>query len=1339
MKKRLISIFMMLMVTLTSMPIATFANVSTNVNVATDADKSKTKTDAISEWSQIDTIQGARVTTINGASIQLEKPDNIEAVDSKDNLAQEVTPAALNQPIVTIDTINEKQPGDKLVISGVTTINEVIIQVETPNKTNLYVNTVKSNNGRFTDNIQLPIDSMLGTYKVKVGQGANYTEAEFVVKKVSEVVGKAALNAKIKEAESINRTLYTESSYNNLQIVLTAAKNTSMREDVTQADVISSKDNLEQAISKLEIITAEMVAKSITTVSVLSVEDARVTVPTVPEGFTISIESTTPAGLVARDGIVTRQINVTNEVVLVFKVTKISDGSVAYTNAIKLLIQGNILTIDDIKYVRQGDNLIFRGNTSFNKLIIMIFETQNGVRKTTPLHIVTNVTIENGRYSGKVVIPSMWPDNEYVVIVGKPGEKLELGSVQKKFSIVSSILGIDKTTLNAKISQIEKLDATLYTYDTFNSLLSALDKAKKVISNLNATQLEVDDSIAALENALNALVTKAPEIIIDPITGMQPGDTFEIKGKISGKASSNEVIINIKDPNGVDIFVNTVRYDGEFRQTVTLARNSLPGTYKVSIGQGKLIGRTTFEVTQVSVVVNKTVLNATITRAEKLDTTAYTKESVTELVEAINAAKDINRNEDATQIQIDEVNAKLEKALEHLQIITIDMVAGAVTTVSISMEDDVRLLIPKIPEGYTISIHNATSPSLISEVGIITVPEVDTEVEVVFKVTKVSDGTVKFTKPILVKIPGRSITIDNIDYVVSGQTLTVKGKTNYDKILIALFETKGGKRLSTPLHIFTNVVKEMKDGSILYSTNITINTTWLEGEYIIIVGKQGSKINQYASIQKFRIVKSDPNKEYLETLIKQIESSTREYTEESYSAVRIDLDSALSKGKLAIKGTKEKIQAAIDELKEIIKRLVRKPTDPTNPTDPTDPTNPTNPTTPTTPTTPEDKKKEITLTDGNLGKDTDMIYDEINKNIKIILSESNIKNLIDAQNKESKGTKKVTLELPSNEVLTSYNVVIPINLLKYENRSIDLEVRSKLASLSIASGKKELIKEGKESNISIGTIEKEKLKEGLKEIVGRRPILDISMTVDGKKQVLENHSSMLSVSIPYEATKEELSNTEAIVVYAIDKDGNGSIVPGARYDTQTKTVNFIATKLGNFAVGYRTFNFKDITKNASVKKSSEILTSKGIMYEQAKDIFVPELKLSKGNFVIALVKTLQLDAEINYPENKPYRELEIAKYLKLMNDVKGINGTITKAEMLIFVEKAMNASGKKLVAGNVDDLKKYSDFKQLSQEMKVSMAALLKNGIIVQGGKYLDPNKIMTKADMVEILYKLYK
>lgn len=102
-------------------------------------------------------------------------------------LCLSLVPAAVfaNGSAVTLDAIGEKAPGGAVVISGTSTLDEVIIKVLRPGNSVLFYDITKVNGGKFSSSFTLGASEASGTYKVIAGLATEVANAEFVVKKAN--------------------------------------------------------------------------------------------------------------------------------------------------------------------------------------------------------------------------------------------------------------------------------------------------------------------------------------------------------------------------------------------------------------------------------------------------------------------------------------------------------------------------------------------------------------------------------------------------------------------------------------------------------------------------------------------------------------------------------------------------------------------------------------------------------------------------------------------------------------------------------------------------------------------------------------------------------------------------------------------------------------------------------------------------------------------------------------------------------------------------------------------------------------------------------------------------
>lgn len=92
--------------------------------------------------------------------------------------------------------------------------------------------------------------------------------------------------------------------------------------------------------------------------------------------------------------------------------------------------------------------------------------------------------------------------------------------------------------------------------------------------------------------------------------------------------------------------------------------------------------------------------------------------------------------------------------------------------------------------------------------------------------------------------------------------------------------------------------------------------------------------------------------------------------------------------------------------------------------------------------------------------------------------------------------------------------------------------------------------EGKEAVVTIGQGDITGLTAEIQEAIGGRPVVQLTLEIDGKQATWNNPNAPVTVSMSYTPTAEELANAESIVVYHIDGEDNLVCVPNGRYDAE---------------------------------------------------------------------------------------------------------------------------------------------------------------------------------------------
>lgn len=345
--------------------------------------------------------------------------------------------------------------------------------------------------------------------------------------------------------------------------------------------------------------------------------------------------------------------------------------------------------------------------------------------------------------------------------------------------------------------------------------------------------------------------------------------------------------------------------------------------------------------------------------------------------------------------------------------------------------------------------------------------------------------------------------------------------------------------------------------------------------------------------------------------------------------------------------------------------------------------------------------------------------------------------------------KNVTLDIPAVQGVNSYSVGLPAAALtngaKDNKLTISTEFGQVVISGNMLTGTPE--SSGKEIALEIGKGDKSGLPAEMKAALGDRPIIQLSLKVDGKETAWSNPGAPVTVSVPYQPSADELKNPEMIVIRYMDESGKVMTVPSGRYASKTGMVTFTTTHLGDFAVAYVSKTFTDLGKAAWAKNAVEVLASKDILKTEGGE-FHPSTDITRADFLYSLVRALGLTAKAdgNFSDEQKnayyYNELAIAKALGITNGQNngsfGSDQKITRQDMMVLTERALKLEKKLITQGTTADLEKFSDKSKVASYAMGSVAAMVKEGLIQGSGNKINPAGNTTKAEAAVFLYRLY-
>lgn len=296
--------------------------------------------------------------------------------------------------------------------------------------------------------------------------------------------------------------------------------------------------------------------------------------------------------------------------------------------------------------------------------------------------------------------------------------------------------------------------------------------------------------------------------------------------------------------------------------------------------------------------------------------------------------------------------------------------------------------------------------------------------------------------------------------------------------------------------------------------------------------------------------------------------------------------------------------------------------------------------------------------------------------------------------------------------------------------------------------------DGKTAGITVAQGNTSGLTDAEKAAVGNHPLIQLTLTLDGKQTEWNNPAVPVTVTIPYAPTAAELENPECIIIWYLDGSGNLVCVPNGHYDAATGTVTLKTTHFSFFAGGYNKVTFNDVAENAWYGTAVDFIAARGITTGTGGGNYSPGAKLTRGEFLVMLMRTYGIAPVKNPTDNFAdagntwyTNYLAAAKRLGISNGI-GDNmfapgKEITRQEMFTLLYNALNVIGQlpqeqKLPVGSSGKtLSDFSDADNIASWAKDAITLLVKTGTVSGSGGKLSPTDTTTRAEMAQVLYNL--
>ncbi|MGG2105301.1 S-layer homology domain-containing protein [Lysinibacillus pakistanensis] len=364
-----------------------------------------------------------------------------------------------------------------------------------------------------------PTNNTVNGYVIEYGGMPGDEKFALSASKKIVFVDKTALNNKKIEItnENLNPTDYTPESWNGLQKALSEANTILTNPTATQAEVDAAlatltnvKDNLVHVKPKPETAVLEQTAGA-NKVAVTFDKNIQVTDLA---GFAITVDGTevTPTGFeVVGDKLVLTFPNNPDVTDKAVKVKYDGTGNLQGTNG--AAIEQFELPVEDpysaAFQITKPDAVTANPQptiggkvdvTTTPSTVTIVLKND----KDEPVLVDVAAIVDPTTGEWTFTPPTDLPDGTYTIIATATNGQQ---TVTKKhtFTVATTPI-VNKVPLQQKVEEAKNLVAGEYTPASWSNYQTALNKAKEILANPNATQEEVDKALAALTGAQNALV-----------------------------------------------------------------------------------------------------------------------------------------------------------------------------------------------------------------------------------------------------------------------------------------------------------------------------------------------------------------------------------------------------------------------------------------------------------------------------------------------------------------------------------------------------------------------------------------------------------------------------------------------------------------------------------------------------------------------------------------------------------------------------------------------------------------------------------------------------------------
>jgi hypothetical protein len=353
-----------------------------------------------------------------------------------------------------------------------------------------------------------------------------------------------------------------------------------------------------------------------------------------------------------------------------------------------------------------------------------------------------------------------------------------------------------------------------------------------------------------------------------------------------------------------------------------------------------------------------------------------------------------------------------------------------------------------------------------------------------------------------------------------------------------------------------------------------------------------------------------------------------------------------------------------------------------------------------------------------------------------------------SQDKLVSGGKSLVITMPEIDDVSDYILGIPVSGLSSDRANGALTLNSNAGSVTLPSNMLTGTDAatGNVAEIELGLYDPAGLTGKARAAVGDRPVLSLTLYIDGEQADWNNHNAPVTVRIPY--TPADGENLNAIVIWYIEGDGKLNCVQNGHYDSKTGTVTFRTTHFSLYAVAYNPVSFSDVEADSWYNDAVGFIAARGITAGTGNGNYSPDAKLTRGEFIVMMMKSYGIAMDENPTDN--FSDAGSTYYTGYLASAKrfGISAgvgnnmfapgkEITRQEMFTLLYNALKVIGQLPEGSSGRTLTDFADVDQIDFWANDAMTLLVETGTISGSRGRLNPASTSSRAEMAQVLYNL--